>query len=337
MRRNRSSRRAGPALAPVLRTLVVCLIGMTAGGDVAAQNTDLSDECCFSLLRPTGARAMSLGDAIAARPSPDGLFANPGLLGPISQDEFLIHNANTSVDDSNTFTLLLATSVGTFALTYRLNDFGETDVTGENPGQPSIGSIAVLEHTLIATYATRIAAGVSAGVSYKLFQFRLDCRGFCGTEPFAATTHMIDAGAHFRPAGIPGLELGASLIHIGFPLQLINEAQGDPAPARVRVGAAYEVLQHFRPDSTARLWISMDVEERLGAPAAPLASIGLELSLEETLFLRTGYGGGTGTEGGAGIGVGLRYDRFDLAVAKSFISSALDETDPFQITFGIRF
>ena len=95
---------------------------------MAAQDVE-AGECCVNLLKPIGARALSLGNAVVARVSPDGLFTNPALLGPISEDEFLIHNANTSFVDSNTFTLLISTEVGTFALSYRLNDLGETEVT----------------------------------------------------------------------------------------------------------------------------------------------------------------------------------------------------------------
>lgn len=303
----------------------------------ARAQTALAKECCVSLLRPTGARALSVGDAVTAKPTADALFANPSLLGPLIDDQFLVHNASTSIEDSNTFTLLLATSVGSFALSYRLNDFGDSETTSETPGGPATGSIALSEHTLVATYGTRIGAGFSAGVSYKLFQFRLDCRGFCGTEPFAATTHMLDLGAHWAAPLVPGLELGASLVNVGFPLQVINEAQASPPPVRLRVGAAYEALQHTTLDSIARLWVSVDAVQNVASPGLPTLNVGAELSLDETLFVRGGYGGGSGTAGGAGLGVGLRYDRFDLAVAKSFSSSPLETGDPFQVTFGIRF
>ncbi len=331
-RRQAGAARKRAALAWVLGCVVTGL-----GGPAAAQQTELANECCLTMLRPTGARSLSLGGAITARPSPDGLFANPGLLGPIADDVFLVHNASTTIEDSNTFTLLIASSVGTFALSYRLNDFGETETRSDVPGSPAQGSIALFEHTLVATYATTVAGGLSAGLSYNLFQFRLDCRGFCGTESFAATTHMLDVGAHWRPPAIPGLNLGASIVHVGFPLQVINEQQASPSPARLRIGGAYEILQHTRADSVARLWLSVDVVNRARTPGAPIVNVGADLSLDETLFLRAGYGGAAGTLGGAGIGVGLRYDRFDLAVAKSFVSSALEEGDPFQVTFGIRF
>lgn len=335
MRRNPSeTSRRGRARSAAFACALLALAGRA--GPARAQ-TEFSDECCVTLLRPTGARALSLGDAVIARTYADALFVNPALTGPLTDDAFLIHNASTTLEDSNTFTLLLATTVGSFALSYRLNDFGEIETRPDIPGAPPTGSVALLEHTLLATYGTKVAAGLSAGISYKLFQFRLECRGFCGTEPITATTHLIDVGAHLAVAAVPGLNLGASLTNLGLSLQVINEAQASPPPTRIRVGGAYEVLQHTEVDSIARLYVSAEVIERPTAPGSPTVNVGAELSLDETLFLRGGYGGSAGTAGGAGIGVGLRYDRFDLAVAKSFVSSALSEGDPFQVTFAIRF
>lgn len=342
MRRSLSEVGERPAKRRCRGTIVALLIWGTSAtialrpGRAAGQDTELANECCLTLLRPTGARAVGLGGALGARPSADGVFVNPGLLGPLEADQFLIYNASTSLEDSNTFSLIFATGVGTFGLSYRHNDFGESDVTID-PDAPPTGTIAVLEHVLIATYATHLAGGLSAGLSYTLFQFRQDCRGACQDFAFTATTHLLDVGAHLEPPAVQGLRLGASLTSLGFPLQVVNEEQASPPPTRLRVAAAYEVLQHTRIDSIAEVWLSLDVVERVRSPGSPIVNMGAELALDQTLFVWAGYGGGTGTAGGAGIGVGLRYDRFDIGVAKSFVSSEFDESDPFQITFGVRF
>lgn len=314
---------------------VACAAGLLCVAGPAAAQTELANECCLILLRPTGARALSLGDAVSAIPAADALFANPALIGPLTDDQFLIHNANTSIEDSNAFTLLLATDVGSFALSYALHDYGETDNTDENG--LVVGSSALSEHALLATYGTVLGGGLSAGLSYKLFHYRQDCRGFCGTEAFAATTHMLDAGARWAPPFLEGLQLGAAILNVGFPLQVINDAQASPPPARLRVGAAYEVLQHTHLDSIADFLVSVDIIENIHTPARPLFNIGAEFSIDRTLYVRAGYGSGAEAAGGPGVGIGLRYDRFDLAVAKSFTSSLLEPSDPFQITFAIRF
>jgi hypothetical protein len=300
-----------------------------------AAQTVRANECCVALLRPTGARALSLGDAITARPAPDGLFANPALLALVTDDQFLVHNLNTSIEKSNTFSLLIhAGRAGGFGLTYRQNDYGKADAFDEF-GNPT-GTLSVLEHVLTATYATTFALGLSAGLSYELFQFRQDCAGFCQGAAFAATTHILDFGIHFRPAIVPGLDLGLSVVNLGLALQVVNADQASPTPTRLRIGAAYEVLQHTRVDSIARLRLMADLVQPTGF-RAPTLNVGAELAFEDALFVRAGHGGGAGVAGGVGIGVGLRFDRFDLGVARSFVSSGLDDTDPFQITFGVRF
>lgn len=307
---------------------------MFAAGGVEAQVS--SDECCLSVLAPIGARALALGNAITARSSADGLFVNPALIADVEQDQFLVHTARTSLDRSTTFSLILQLSaIGAFGLSYRFNDLGE--LTATDPSGNPTGTILLTEHTVIATFATAVVEGLSAGASYKLFQFREDCSGFCGSETFAATTHMLDLGVQVRPPGLRHLILGASLMHPGFPLQVVNADQASPTPSRIRIGAAYEVLHHFHADSTASLWLMGDVVDPARRPGEPLGNVGLELSFQETLFLRGGYGGGSGFAGGGAVGVGLRYNRFDIAVAKSFVSSPLDDSEPVQVTFGIRF
>ena len=42
-------------------------------------------------------------------------------------------------------------------------------------------------------------------------------------------------------------------------------------------------------------------------------------------------------EDGARVGLGLRYERFDLAIAKSLAVSTLGETEPVHVTFAIGF
>ncbi len=193
---------------------------------------------------------------------------------------------------------------------------------------------------LTATYATRVAAGLNAGINYKLYQFKQSCAGSgidCTTQGFSATTHGIDVGVQYRPARLRSLELGASVVHLGFPLQVVNAGQASPMPVRVRGGAAYEVAHHFQPDSTAQLWLTADFVASPRNLGGSLINVGAELSLDETIFLWAGWAGGSGLTGGAAIGVGLTYDRFDVGIAKSFVTTPLEDSEPLQITFGVRF
>jgi hypothetical protein len=85
------------------------------------------------------------------------------------------------------------------------------------------------------------------------------------------------------------------------------------------------------------LWLTADLVASPRSIGESLVNIGAELSLEETVFLWAGWAGGSGLTGGAAIGVGLDYDRFDVGIARSFTTTPLQESEPIQITFGIRF
>lgn len=323
-------------LWPAVLAGIVWLALSGATSTAVAQSSTGTAECCPELLFRIGARALALGDAITARSDASSLFINPALIASVDSDQFLVHNSSSSLDKSNTFTILIRSQViGSLAASYRLVDYGEQPYTID-PNQPPIGNLRVLAHVLTATYATEVVAGLAAGVSYKLFQFRNDCSGNCQEVELTATTHSLDVGMQFVPRRLPSLNLGASLVHAGFPLQFRNAEQADPPPVRARVGVAYEVAHHFRGDSTVAWWISADLvtSPRNGDVHV---NAGAELSLDQTLFLYLGYGGGPGVTGGAAAGAGLRYDRFDIRIAKSFTASPLDESGPVQITFAIRF
>lgn len=307
---------------------------MLAPPEAEAQTS--SDECCIELLTPIGARTLGLGHAVVARSWAGALFANPAAVAEAGVDQFLVHSSQNPIFPSNTFSVLIHSEIiGTVGVTYRLVDLATVPAT-DGSGNVT-GELHILDHVLTATYATIVTDGLRAGLSYTLFQYRHDCRGFCENEVSAATTHLIDAGVQYRVPFAPKLELGAALLHVGFPLQVINAEQASPSPSRLRLGAAHEVLQHVRQDSAFTLWISADVEASVRRPGEAMAGIGAELGVQETLFLWTGYGAGSGLLGGPAIGVGLRYDRFLVGVSQSFASDFGDEANPFQVSFGIRF
>jgi hypothetical protein len=294
-------------------------------------------ECCLQLLAPVGARASALGNALVARSGPDALFVNPAALAGLERDEFRIHNAETEVESSNAFSLSFRIrGAGVLGLSYRLSDYGVSQAT-DHVGNPT-GTLRLLDHYLLASFATTMGPGITAGVSYKVFQLRQDCSGFCGGfGSVAATTHGIDFGVQYHPQLWPALQLGASITHLGVPLQVVNAEQADPTPARARVGAAYELMHHFTADTATALWLSADLSGSWREGVERRAAAGLELVLDRTIFVRAGYATGAGREAGAAIGVGLRYDRFDVGIARSFVGAVGGGQDPFQITFAVGF
>jgi hypothetical protein len=263
------------------------------------------------------------------------MFVNPAALAGLERDELRIHNAEGEVESSNAFGLSVRIrGAGVLGLTYRLSDFGESIAT--DPQGNQTGVMRVLEHYAVAAFATEMGPGVSAGVAYKLYQYRRDCSGYCLDGGFAATTHGVDFGLQYHPPVWPALQLGASLSNLGTALQVLNAGQADPMPMRVRVGAAYELMHHFSSDTTMALWATAGASGSWKEGMPVRAGLGLELVLDGTIYIRSGYATGEGREGGAAIGVGLRYDRFDVGIARTFLG-ATGVPDPFQITFAVGF
>lgn len=298
-------------------------------------------ECCTPLLLPIGARTVALGQALTGAGGREAMFFNPAGLMDVDDDEFVVHRSALVEAQVNTFSLLIHSKVaGVFGLTYRLIDFGDTESTPPGSSVPT-GTLTTIDQVLIASFATRVAAGWSAGVSYKLYDFRNTCSGSCGEgATFSGTTHMLDGGVQFRPPGNRFVVLGASLMNVGFALQINNAAQADPTPARLRVGGAYEIGHHLQRDTTTMVWLYSDLVMPARDLGAPALNAGAELVLNETLYLRAGYASSQYgvVSGGTGLGVGLRYQRFTVGVAKTFTTSSLDpEGEPVHISFGVRF
>lgn len=317
-------------------SLIVAAALTLPSGVALAQDS----ECCTPLLLPIGARTVALGQALTAAGGREAMFFNPGGLMDVDDDEFVIHRSALAQAQVNTFSLLIHSQVaGVFGVTYRLIDFGDTEAIPRGSQVPT-GTVTTIDQVVIASFATRVKAGWSAGVSYKLYDFRNTCSGVCGEgATFSGTTHMLDGGVQVRPARDPHLVLGASLMNVGLALQINNAAQADPTPARLRVGGAYEVGHLLQRDSTTLVWAYADVVMPARDPSAPAINAGAELILNQTLFLRAGYASSKYgvASGGTGLGVGLKYQRFNIGVAKTFTTSSLDpEGEPVHISFGVR-
>jgi len=306
-------------------------------GGAAGQAAGSARECCRELLSPAGARALALGDAVGARPNFAAVLANPALVARLRDDMIIVHTYENPAYESTAFSLLIQSDViGVLGLTYNLMNVAEIPAT--DPQGNETGILKFTNHTLTATYATDLSGGLSGGLSYQLFHVRQDCRGFCNAvESLTGTTHLVDAGLHYSPTFVRDLELGASVLHLGFPLQVKNAEQAAPTPSRFRLAAAHEVLQHVRADSVVKLWIATDALIPFADPGGTSLNVGAELSLAELVFVWGGYSGGGVLPESAGIGVGLEYNRFSLAVARAFVNTTLGDADPFQLSFGIRF
>ncbi len=298
-----------------------------------------STEGALFLILPTGAQGVGMARAMTAMPSRESAFWNPAGLARWEKGSFLVHRGNDLAGEATAISLLLTRKpLGSLALSYQLLDIGSQDLTDiENN---VLGTISVRNHLAIVSFATQLLDQLDTGLNFKVVQFRIDCRGECLDAEVRGTTYAVDAGLQALPFRDVPLRLGLLVAHVGPRLQVINVEQADPLPTRLRLAAAYEVLHHFVQDPRVSLWVTMELEDRWRDLGSPLIYGGMEFTAGEgdLVFVRAGYGqGAAGRTGGAAVGVGLRYERFELALGKSLGSTLIDEGEPVHVTFGIVF
>jgi hypothetical protein len=298
---------------------------------VAAQ--ELQRDCCLLLLVPVGAGSSAMGGAITAAAGPEAVFRNPAGLVGSTGTSFVLHHSDRSMVDINAFSLVFSPSIGGAGLSYQLFDKGTIGTT-DPTGQPT-GELSYRDHLVVGSLGVAVGRSMAVGASYKFFQERIDCRGACSGAERVTTFHAFDLGYRFAPQAYPALQLGIAAVNVA--LGATPEHAPGAFPSRLHVGASYELLQLFWTEELAALRLGLDFQDNLRDLGSIVPSAGLELDVQQMLFLRAGYTLGDGLASGAAIGVGLRYDRFDIGVSRSFVNTGFEEGEPFQITFGVHF
>ena len=310
-------------------------------GQDAADVSAGSSEGALFLLIPVGARGVGLGRAVTALEGPEGAFWNPAGLARHEGRSFLLYKGDDLIAESTAVSFLMGSSeYGTLGLAYQLLDFGDQQQTG--PGGEVLGTLSFRNHLGVLSAATTFADDVSLGVNLKLVQLRESCRGQCTTSGVTATTFAVDVGFQAAPFESTPLRVAAMVAHLGPRLQVVNAEQADPLPSRIRLSAAYEILDRWREDDEVRAWTIVEVEDRWADVGdQPSVYLGAEFSIgsEETVSARAGYVfGDLSQNDGPAVGFGLSLDRFELALGKSLAASPLaGNAEPVHISFGLRF
>lgn len=301
-------------------------------------------ECCLELVLPVGARMVALGQANVARAGIDAVFVNPAALVDIEKTSLIINHSSVGDLESgtrntrNAFSLVMrAHRPGTFGLTYQSIEYApdiSTDLAGNEIGQNSrFISIVIL------SFASQLPRGWAIGASYHMFNLGSTCVGICQVFFDDRTTHMADAGLRYAPPWMRNLVLGTSIVHFGQRQRVRNAPEIDVPPARIRAGAAYNVARYFTKDSTTTAWLHVDVVTRRERGAAAGINIGAEVGFDNIIFVRAGHASQADQTslGGTAVGMGIKYQRFDINLAKSISTSQLFPSDPFYVSFGISF
>ena len=297
-----------------------------------------AQEGALFLLLPVGAQGVGLGRAMTALPSEEGAFWNPAGLAEQSERRAMVYRGEQLAGDATAINVLLPWQpVGTFGLSYLLLDVGTQDLRDEFGNV--LGSISVRNHVGIASFATSFFDRVHTGVNMKLVQFRVTCRGQCPDLETTSTAYAVDAGVQLEPFTTIPLRVGWMLAHAGTDFQILNQDQADPLPTRMRLAVAYEILHQFVEDPSFNLWMSLETEDRAKDLGSPSLYAGLNFAAADLFYVRAGYvGGELDQTDGAAVGVGFRFDRFDLNLAKSLTRSTVTgESEPIHVTFGVVF
>lgn len=309
------------------------LHGQEGGGGTAREGA-------LFLLLPVGAQGVAMGRAMSALPTQEGAFWNPAGLAWMDGGRALLYRGEHVAGEATAVSVLLQRDgVGVAGVSYQLLDVGDQDLT-DGQGQVR-GSISVRSHQAVASFAAPLFSRLATGVNFKVVQFRVGCRGECREQTVTATTYAVDVGVQTIPfEGIP-LRLGAMVAHMGPRLQVDNAGQADPLPTRVRISAAYEILGRLAEGGAVRLWLTAEGEDRPGDPGSPSVYFGSELSAgdQDLVYVRGGYVlGELDQPDGAAVGVGVRYDRLELGIARSLGRPGIGGgSEPVHITLGFLF
>ncbi len=327
-----------PESRSVLATL---LLALSATGVGAQEKSAPSNEGALFLLLPVGAKAVAMGRAMTAMQGIESAFWNPAGLASVEDSRAVLFRGDHAVGTATTAisALFARPGVGTVGASYLLLDAGDQDLTDADGN--ILGTISVRNHLGIASVAARLLGRLNVGVNFKIVQFRFSCRGICPDAGTTATTYAIDAGVQLEPTRDLPLRVGAMVAHVGPALQVLNAEQADPRPARARVAVAYDVLHTLAEPRDVQGWVTVEVQDRIRDPGSLSFYVGAELQAGQTeaLFLRAGYvASDIDQEDGVRVGLGLRYQRFELGIAKSLAASILmGETEPVHVTFSIGF
>jgi len=297
-----------------------------------------STEGALTLLLPTGAQGVGMGRAMSAIPGSQSAFWNPAGLARLEEEHFIVMRGDHLAGDATAFSLILARQpIGVLGLSFQLLDLGDQDF---RDGEGNVlGSVSFRDNLAIVSFSTQILPMLDIGLNFKVFQSRITCRGECSSV--TGTSYALDAGILSEPLAPLPLRVGIMIAHVGPNLQIINVEQADPLPTRLRAGVAYEVLHHLADVPGVRLWLTGEMEDKWRALGSPVLYLGGEMVVGEVdlFFLRAGYGQGqTGQSAGASVGFGLRYERFELGIAKRLSGAALSsESEPVHVSFGVVF
>jgi len=309
MRRRRSS---------VLRRWLV--VALFAGASRVSAQSGLAVEGGLDLILPTGARAIGMGQAVAATASgAEALLWNPAGVarGPRELSGGFVSNVLFPATDLDLAFVYPIPKVMTFAVGLRYLNSGEQPSVDANGQQ--VGTLYPTSTTLTATFAAPFGDRFGLGINVKILQLGFSCTGSCAQSPTSQPrTGALDIGGLYDFTKDSLVSLGLAIRNIGLRLQVNDAPQADPLPGRFDAGFA--VRPRLTQYPGVRLTVAGDVVTRLNGEGGPGYRLGGELSWLNQFFGRVGYVRyGTSGASGPTFGVGLARGHWRVDFAQ-FVS-----------------
>lgn len=325
--------------------LAAVALSVIAPFQLPGQEAPLNAGALF-LVFPVGAQAVGMGQtATAAAGRGEAAFWNPAGLATLSDDEFALHSASLVAGRSNVLGAYFPSrGIGVIGGAVYLVDYGDLDRTDQNGN--TIARIAPRNFEFMASYATNLTGSFVFGINYKLVQFRVDCSGDCRDFPAGrGATHAIDLGGQFNVGAGPGgpLRIGIAIRNVGFRLQVQNNAQADPLPTRLAIGAQYEV--RLRPtmggrslDQAFDVRFAADVDSPWGQVGQSETRLGVDIGYQKLLRVRAGYAFVQDGLSGPSVGLGIESGSLGVDLARAFLAgSDLQVENPTFFSFRVTF
>ena len=283
-----------------------------------------ANEGAIFLLMPVGARAVGMGQAISGdRAGTESVWWNPAGLARLEKREVAIHHSQSLIATGDAISLAIPSQLlGVLTASVNLINFDESEAT--DPNQGTTGKILLRSFVYAATYATPVGDRFSAGITYKVLQFRADCSGSCGAiESLSASSSAVDIGAQYDLGALIPATLGVVVRNLGPQLQVNDRDQADDLPQRLQVGLSYRLPQVERVARDTELLVAGDLIHDIDT-GAPTARVGANVAWRRTFNLRGGYDFEDAEGGGPSVGVGFAFGGFIVDVARIFQGFSAD-------------
>jgi hypothetical protein len=313
MRRSRSN---------LVAALVACSLAAGAASPVGAQGEPDTDGALFLLL-PVGARAIGMGQAVAAEQGgSESVWWNPSGLAKSARREAAIHHSETFIATGDAISVVVPSAlIGVLSASVNILNFGEQEVTDETGTQ---GTLLPRNFVYAASYATTLGRRFRAGVTYKLIQLRFDCSGGCAGVPrSSALTSALDLGAQADVGGRLPFAFGIAVRNMGIPLQVLDTEQADRLPTRLQTGVALPVAVLASRRDTTVVRVAADLVTDLDFER-PALRFGADIGWQRRVHLRAGYVFREAESAGPSLGLGLVAGSLVVDLARAFQGFSAD-------------